>query len=304
MKILLQFPEGLKQKAVELAKKYEQNGHTVFLSASPCYGACDIALDEAQCIKADKIVHFGHNKFLKDDLEIPVEYVPYNIDIDMDALGELVKCLASYKTVALVTTVQHAHQIPQMKEFFAQHSINALTEKGNFAIKEGQILGCDTVSIKKLEDKIDAVVYIGDGMFHPTGIETAKPIFAYNPYTKQVKNANEEIERLKKRRKGSLAAALTAKRFGILVSTKIGQVNLHNAEWVKKELELRGKEAAMLVANELEPSTLNNFRSFDCYVNTACPRIADDTEKFEKPMLNIVMLKEFFEILDQKNKKS
>ncbi len=298
MRILLQFPEGLKQKAAELAKKYESEGHEVFLSASPCYGACDIPLDEARWIKADKIVHFGHNKFVKSNLEIPVEYVPYTIDIEISALSEAVKQLGNYKTIALVTTVQHVHQIKQMKEFFAQHGIIALTDSGYWATEEGQILGCDALSIKKLEDRIDAVLYVGDGMFHPLGIESAKPIFAFNPYMKQMKSMNSDIERLKKRRKGSLAAAVTAKKFGILVSTKVGQFNLHGAQWAKKELEKHGREAAILVANELEPINLNNFMTFECYVNTACPRIVDDTEEYGKPVLSIEMLKELFRMLD------
>ena len=298
MRILLQFPEGLKQKAVELAKRYESEGHAVFLSASPCYGACDIALDEARWIKADKIVHFGHNKFVKSGLEIPVEYVPYNIDIDVNGLEKVVKELNGHGKIALVTTVQHGHQIKQMKEFFRKNGVEALTETGYWATEQGQILGCDAISIKKLEERIDAVVYVGDGMFHPLGIDSEKPVLAFNPYTKEVKKMNEEIERLKKRRRGSLAAAITAKRFGILVSTKVGQFNLHSAEWAKKELEKRGRTANILVANELEPITLNNFMSFDCYVNTACPRIVDDTEEYEKPILGMEMLKELLKIFD------
>jgi 2-(3-amino-3-carboxypropyl)histidine synthase len=305
MRVLLQFPEGLKQKAIELAQKYEHGGHSVFLSASPCYGACDIALDEARWIKADKIVHFGHNKFMKSELEIPVEYVPYTIDIDTNTLHLLIPHLHGKKTIALVTTVQHAHQIPQMKAFFAAQGFTVLTETGYWATQHGQILGCDALGVKKLDPRVDAVVYVGDGMFHPLGIESTKPIFAFNPYTQQVRPMNAEIERLQKKRKGSLAAAVTANRFAILVSTKVGQFNLHGAEWAKKELHARGREAAILVANELDPISLNNFRSFDCYVNTACPRIVDDTIEFGKPILSIELLKELFQLLDahlEKNK--
>ena len=75
---------------------------------------------------------------------------------------------------------------------------------------------------------------------------------------------------------------------------------MHSAEWAKKELEKRGRTANILVANELEPITLNNFMSFDCYVNTACPRIVDDTEEYEKPILGMEMLKELLKILDAK----
>ncbi len=301
MRILLQFPEGLKQKAVELAKQHEKEGHTVFLSASPCYGACDIALDEAEWIKAEKIIHFGHNKFVKTELSIPVEYVPYYVDIDVEAINELARELGNkkIKTIALVTTVQHSHQIEAMKEVFAKNGITALTSTGYWAHAQGQILGCDALSVKKLEGQIEAVVYVGDGMFHPLAIESKKPVFTFNPTTRELNQVNEDIERLHKRRNASLVAALTAKRFAILVSTKVGQFNVAQAENIKKELEKRGREAAILVANELEPITLNNFRAFDCYVNTACPRIVDDTVEFEKPILNPDMVRRMFELLDQ-----
>ena len=39
MRILLQFPEGLKQKALGHAKALELEGNEVFISASPTYGA-------------------------------------------------------------------------------------------------------------------------------------------------------------------------------------------------------------------------------------------------------------------------
>ncbi|MBI4399825.1 diphthamide synthesis protein, partial [Candidatus Micrarchaeota archaeon] len=70
MRVLLQFPEGLKSKALKIAKKYEKKGYEVFISSSPCYGACDIAIEEAKACKADKILHFGHAEFTKIDYPI------------------------------------------------------------------------------------------------------------------------------------------------------------------------------------------------------------------------------------------
>lgn len=294
----MQFPEGLKQKGLELAQQYESQGHEVFLSASPCYGACDICLDEARWIKADKIVHFGHNKFVRGQLEIPVEYVPYTMDIDVSALEDVLEYLKPYKTIGLLTTVQNVHQISQLKEWLANHGITALTDTGYWAHAQGQVLGCDALSIKKLEDKIEAVLYVGDGMFHPLAIESQKPIFAYSPYTKKVVNMKEELEKLRKRRRASLVRSIEAKRFAIMVSTKVGQFNLHQAEWAKKEIEKRGRIAAILVANELEPITLNNFMTFESYVNTACPRMVDDTAEFGKPILSMDLLKELLALWD------
>jgi 2-(3-amino-3-carboxypropyl)histidine synthase len=298
MKILLQFPEGLKQKGFELAKKYEEEGHEVFLSASPCYGACDIALDEARWLGVDKIVHVGHNKFVKNDLPVPVEYIEYNVDIDIEAMKSVLPVIESYKNIGLATTVQHSHQFPEMKAFFERNGKHVFAEGGYWATKPGQVLGCDAIGIQKVERKVDCIVFVGNGMFHPLAIDVKKPVFVYNTYDSSVKNVNEDIERLKKRRKGAIAMALSCKRFGIMVSTKVGQFNLVHAKWARKELRERGFECAILAANELEPITLNNFMTFDCFINTACPRMVDDQEEFRKPILNIDMLKELFVIID------
>lgn len=298
MRILLQFPEGLKQKALGFAKVYEAEGHEVFLSASACYGACDLALDEARWLKADKIVHFGHNRFMKGDLPIPVEYVEYRLDIDVEGLSALLPHIEKHRTIALATTVQHIHQLGGMKAFFEKNGKIVLIGKGERAEMPGQILGCDGGAVKSVEKDVDAVVFVGDGMFHPLALVTEKPIFAYNPAARSVKQLDLEIIALRKKRKGSITRAYLCRRFGILLSTKPGQFNMAGAKWAKSELEKRGFEAAIVAANELEPMALKNFMAFECFINTACPRMADDTEEFGKPMLNLDMLIELFGIID------
>jgi 2-(3-amino-3-carboxypropyl)histidine synthase len=295
MRILLQFPEGLKQKALEYAKKYEND--EVVLSASPCYGACDLALDEARWIKADKIVHFGHNRFIKKDLDIEVEYVPYHVDIEIEKLAAVLPHIENYGKIAIAMTVQHVHQFEKMKEFFESKGKKVLVEKGELAAEKGQVLGCDASTVLKVKDEIDAVVFIGSGSFHPIAIEIGKPVFSYNPYDSSVKELGAEIERMKRQRKGAIAKAFTCQKFGILVSTKPGQFNFDIGKWARDELRKKGKEAEILVANEFDPMTVNNFMSFECYINTACPRIADDQEKFGKPVLNTAMLKELLELM-------
>lgn len=298
MRILLQFPEGLKQKAMELAAKYEKEGHEVFLSASPCYGACDLALDEARWIEADKIVHVGHSRFVHNEPGIPVEYIPYYVDIEIDALEAVLPHIKSCKNIALATTVQHIHQFEQMKSFFERNGKKVFAEQGERAMERGQVLGCDAGAIKKVEDKVDAVVFVGSGVFHPLAIDVKKPVFVFNPYAKKVTEISAERERLRKLRKGAITKAFSCRKFAVLLSTKPGQFNLPQALWAKKELKKRGYGCMILVANEFDPMAIGNFMAFDCLVNTACPRIADDQEKFGKPILNIAMLKELFEIAD------
>ncbi|MDD5337543.1 MAG: diphthamide biosynthesis enzyme Dph2 [Candidatus ainarchaeum sp.] len=301
MKILLQFPEGLKKHALKHAHKLEADGHEVFLSASPSYGACDLALGEAEALGADEIVHFGHAKFpIAQPVKIPIEYIEWKVDVKVEDLAATLQELKGYGKIALATTVQHTHEIPRIKEFFKSNGIEVLTKKGILPAHEGQILGCDSTAIKIPEAK--AVLYVGDGMFHPLAIEENKPVYIFNPYTKEFRCVNEDIERLRKKRRGALAAAISAKTFGVLVSTKPGQFRMQVAKWAKKELEKLGKEAQIIVSNELNPYSIANFSVFEAYVNTACPRIADDLDLFGKPILNPDMLEEMTKTIAEAGK--
>lgn len=298
MRIILQFPEGLKRKALDLAKGYERDGHEVFLSASPCYGACDLALDEARWIGAGKIVHFGHNRFIKGDLPVDVEYVDYRIDIDIAALGGLLPHLEGMKKVALATTVQHIHQLDEMRAFLEKNGKIVLIGKGERAQMPGQVLGCDAGAIRSVAKDADAAVFVGGGNFHALALDAGLPVFAFNPSDGKISDMRAHIERMRKRRKGAIAAAYSCKRFGILISTKPGQFNIAFAKHAKSELGKRGLEAHMLVANELEPLSLKNFMSFECFINTACPRMAEDNEEFGRPILDMAMLNELLAMLD------
>jgi 2-(3-amino-3-carboxypropyl)histidine synthase len=299
LKILLQFPEGLKRLALEYAQKYEAQGHEVFVSASSCYGGCDIALEEAKAIGAKKIVHFGHSKFIRKKLPIEIEYVEWHEDIELKNFENSLTQLAPFKKIALATTVQHVHQLDEMKKFFEQNGKKVFTSKGALAFYEGQILGCDVGAVKNIENKIDAVVFIGDGFFHPLAIDINKPVFVINPKSGEIKKINEEIEKLQKKRHGLIAAAVDAKNFGILVSTKPGQFNVAIAKKIKKELERREKNAVILISNEFNQIALNNFLNFDCYITTACPRIVDDYNMYGKPILDIKMFNELLKIIDE-----
>jgi 2-(3-amino-3-carboxypropyl)histidine synthase len=63
-------------------------------------------------------------------------------------------------------------------------------------------------------------------------------------------------------------------------------MNLKLAKDIKNKLESDGKKAYILVFNEIKPEKLEGFE-LDCYINTACPRIAiDDRNEFKKPILN------------------
>ena len=304
MKILLQFPEGLKREALAYAKKYEKEGHEVFIASASCFGACDLALEEAKAVGAKKIVHFGHSIFIRKKLPIEVEYVECESDFDIEVLKRSLTALSGFKNIAIATTIQYSHKIPEIKKFFEQNGKRVFIGKGSLAFYPGQVLGCDATALTQFRKEVDTVIFIGDGLFHPLAMDVDTPAFVIYPRNGDTKQINKEIDTLRKKRKGALLAAVDANSFGILVSTKFGQSHLKIARWAKKQIQKRGKYAAILIANEFEPFSLNNFMSFDCYVNTACPRMSDDLEKFGKPMLGVDLFGELLKILDELSNKT
>lgn len=302
MRILLQFPEGLKQKALEHAKKLEKEGHEVLISASPTFGACDLAIDEAKSIGAEKLVHFGHAEFHHVDFN--VEYVNYGIDAPLGILLDSIEVLKPFMTIGVVVTIQQIHQLEEIKAFYEKHGKKVVIGRPyGFAKRNGQILGCDVGSAAAIDGCVDAHVYVGGGFFHPLGalLQTTKPLLMIDPFNKKLEFLDKYREAYRKRRNGRLAAASSANNFGILVSTKNGQYNINLAKLLKARLEKSGMSAAILVSNNIDFGSLDNMLEFDAFVNTACPRIPiDDVERTRKPLLSANEVMEIIKLREQK----
>lgn len=301
MRILLQFPEGLKQNALEYAKKLENEGNEVFVSASPTFGACDLAIDEAKRIGAEKLVHYGHAEFHHVDFN--VEYVFYSVDAPLEILERSLDKLKQFNTIGIVTTIQHIHQLEKVKEFYEKAGKKVIVGKPyGFAKHKGQILGCDIGSAASIDNSVDALVYFGGGLFHPLGalLYTKKPFLVVEPFQNTIEFIDGYRETYRKRKNGKIAASLEAKNFGILVSTKNGQHNMGLAKILKEKIEKKGLNAAILVSNNIDFGSLDNMMEFDAFVNTACPRIAiDDIERTRKPMLSANEVMESLEIRER-----
>ncbi|MGA3020544.1 MAG: diphthamide biosynthesis enzyme Dph2 [Candidatus Micrarchaeales archaeon] len=289
MRILLQFPEGLKQEALKHAKELEAKGNEVFVSASPTFGACDLAIDEARRIGAEKLIHFGHAEFKHSDFN--VEYVEYRIDAPLEILPKSLETLKAYRKICLMTTIQHIHQLNAISDFYKNEGKEIVFNKPNgFAKNEGQLLGCDPGNVKVLDKNVDAFIYFGGGLFHPIGalLQTTKPFFIIDPFQSRIERIDAMRETYRKRSRGKVLAAMNAKKFGILVSTKNGQYNMNLATDLKKKIETKGLTAAILVSNTFDFESINNMMEFDVFVNTACPRISlDDSERLRKPLLSV-----------------
>ncbi|RME80209.1 MAG: diphthamide biosynthesis enzyme Dph2 [Methanobacteriota archaeon] len=299
MRILLQFPEGLKRYALDYAAKLEADGNEVFISASPCYGACDLCLDEARHIRADKIIHYGHYPFIKKVLDIEVEYVPFYIDISPAVIEKLLSFVKDkgFRSISLNATVQHMHQFKDIVKRLEELQVKVVYKEGHLAAEPGHLLGCEDGS--HFQEGVDAIITIADGLFHATAISKVPsvPVYVFNPYDGKATLINDIIKKRLRKRRAALAAAIEAETIAILVSTKPGQFSLSFALNTKKKLASFGKKTVLLVANELSPESVGNFQGIDVFINTACPRLADDHDRFGKPVLGMDLVGELFEQL-------
>ncbi len=289
MKILLQVPEGLKTKALQLAEKLEKDGNEVLIGCEPCYGACDLRDAEAERLGCDKIIHYGHNKML--DSKIPVQYQEYRIKIDvLPILEKEFEKINKYESIGLITTLQFLDCLNYIKNFLECNGKKVEIGKSK-RLYAGQILGCDVAAAQAVEHKVDCFLFISSGKFHPLGLKTEKPFFALDVEKQKIDMLN--TEKFAKQRMVAIELARDARTFGILVSTKPGQQNLKLAERIKNKLQKAGKNAHILVFDEIKPEKLGGLQ-LDAFINTACSRIADDRALFKKPLLNPDEAEEIF----------
>ncbi len=60
----LQFPEGLKEYAMDIASKIRSSTDAdVFILCDPTYGGCDLNDRVSAELELDTLVHFGHTRF-------------------------------------------------------------------------------------------------------------------------------------------------------------------------------------------------------------------------------------------------
>jgi 2-(3-amino-3-carboxypropyl)histidine synthase len=289
-RVLLQMPEGLKPEATKLAKIVEKCGALAIISADPCYGACDIAVAEAEGLGVDLIVHFGHAKMVKHET-IPTIYVEARATVTVEkAVEKSFALLTDYTTIGLATSVQHLQTLNQAREILTRAGKTVIIGDTGQMSYPGQVSGCNYSNAKSIADAVEAFLFIGGGMFHALGIalSTSKPTFIADPYDNRAYPINAEAQKILKQRFACIQEAKEAKKFGVFVGLKPGQKHLDTALRLKQEAEKAGKAAYLLVAREITPETLLEFPSIDAYVNTACPRISlDSSGKFQKPVLTV-----------------
>ena len=198
--------------------------------------------------------------------------------------------------IGLTTTPQHIDVLDSACKILSENGFETVVGKGDNRIDfPGQILGCNFTSATKIKDDVDMFLHIGSGNFHPLGmmISTDKDVIVCDPYTKKVtfKELSDFKDIVLKQRYGAISRAKAAKKFGIIVSYKKGQNRIDEAFRLKKLIEKKGKEAYIISVDYVNPANLETFRDIDCFVSTACPRIAiDDYLSYKMPIITPVEL--------------
>ena len=289
-RILIQLPDGLKNEGTRLAGLVrEKTGADVFVSAVPAWGACDLSLDAAAHLKADLLVHYGHNEFLRDSSNgVPVIYVPAKSNHEVIPVVEKAIPLLQGKTVGLATTIQHLHKLAEAAMILETGGFSVQTpRRGPWAHETGQVLGCDYFGLRRIQSKVDSFLIVGS-YFHGLGaaLSVEKSTVIADPYDRTVKVLDQDRDRIVRQRYAMVDKAGRARSFGIIVSTKPGQSNPTIALSILKQIEEAGKKAVILYGDEIVPQKLLDFIDIDVFVDTACPRLAlDDPERFPKPII-------------------
>ena len=281
----LQFPEGLKVHATQLSDEIEaKTGVTVLISGDPCWGACDLSDREMEGL-VDLLVHFGHTP-LPIEYKVPTLFIEASYHLEsMEILNESLMLLEGKEKIGLVTTTQNLHLLDDAASFLEENGKQVVMKEGSGTLK-GQVLGCNFSSVQDLP--VDAFLYLGSGNFHPLGIKlsTQKPVIIADPYLNQARNIDEVADRILRIRFARIIRAKEAQKFGILISSKVGQSRWELAKSLKKMIYKGGKEAYLILLDEINPPSLMPFMDLDAFIVTACPRIAiDDSEMYEKPLL-------------------
>jgi 2-(3-amino-3-carboxypropyl)histidine synthase len=297
--VAIQIPEGLKRsisKIVEFLEKETQA--RIIVVADPCFGACDVVNYELKNLDVEFVIHIGHLAIADvENFWIPTMFVNALSNKDVTKVVEKSIPFLDGKRIGIVTTAQHIHMLGKAKRILQKHDLKPIISEGDERISmSGQILGCNFSAGTKIADKVDSFLFIGSGTFHPLGLLLSgkKPVIAADPYTNIVKK--QELDEMKdailRQRYGAIASSKNARNFGILIGIKRGQQRIKLAYKIKEMLDSLQKKSILIAMDNFSPVYLQGFGDIDCFVSTACPRIAiDDYLQYKIPIITPIELK-------------
>nr|NVI71012.1 putative diphthamide biosynthesis protein 1 [Cucujiformia] len=231
----------------------------------------------AKSLGVELLIHYGHSCLIPVDHMGGLKVLYIFVDIKIDPLHfiETIKLNFPIATrLGLVSTVQFLttlHAVCQeLKEI--GYEVNLPQSK---PLSSGEILGCTAPVL----DRIDAIIYLGDGRFHLEAIMIANPkiqAYRYDPYEKKFTRESYDHQEMTAVRKGFIDEASKAGKFGLILGTLGRQGNLNVLEHLRKSLIDKNKKVLVILLSELFPKKLELFPQLGAFVQTACPRLSID----------------------------
>jgi len=296
-RVLVRLPDGLLRHAPAIVDALASDGVEAVVSADGCFGACDWCGGAPGC---DKIIYVGEAPMpsLQGCYPAPAAFLPVPASHDVEPAIEQALPLLSGHAVGVVTIAPYIDQLDIVVDMLQQAGFTVVVgERSRRTAHDGQILGCDLTAGTAIAGRVDCLLYIGDGRFHPLGLALATdlPVVAANPAERRAirEELTEERDAVLRKRYAHIARAQEGHRVGVIIGKKLGQQRPELAMRLKELAERHGYTAALVTADLLQPERLDHL-GMDFYVSTACPRVAvDDAGRYGQPVLTPIE----FEIL-------
>lgn len=290
-KIALQFPEGLLLFATTISDILTRfcHGTSTLIMGDVTYGACCIDDYTARALGCDLLVHYAHSCLIPVSVtQIQTLYVFVDIGIDVPhLLASIERNFKPGSKIAMVGTIQFNATLhgtaPQLRNAGYDVLIPQITP-----LSKGEILGCTSPRLKD-EDKVDLILYLGDGRFH---LESAMihnpqtPAYRYDPYSRKLSHETYDHAEMLSLRSSALKSARTAKKWGLILGSLGRQGNPHTMTLIENHLRARDIPWVNLLLSEIFPGKLAMMADVECWVQVACPRLSIDWGyAFPRPLL-------------------
>jgi 2-(3-amino-3-carboxypropyl)histidine synthase len=285
-KVLVQLAEGIKKNAIDFAPIFDKLGIEVVFSGETEWGACAPAIQEAEALGVDLIVHFGHAAFF--DAPFPILYVEVKDELNLEPLlKRSLPELKKYKKIGFSYSIQHRHDLDNIVNFYKKNKKEViLSKKLGHVAYEGHIVGCQYGGLKAIEEKVDCFVIMGN-QFHGMGavLSVDKPVILIDVYNDEITELSGLRNKILKQRMASIEKFKKAKNIGVIVEIKPGQ-KFGSHKYMMDKIKENGQNPILITMNELTPDKILNFYSVDAFVELACPRIAlDDYAKYPRTII-------------------
>lgn len=288
-RVALQLPEGLQMFACVIADIIERftEADTIVMG-DVTYGACCVDDFTARALGADFMVHYGHSCLIPIDSTKGIKMLYVFVDIQMDNAHFLDTVKFNFtpgQSLALVSTIQFVAAL-QAVSAALRPDYDVLVPQCR-PLSPGEILGCTS---PRLDRKVNAIIYLGDGRFHLESIMIANPdtpAYRYDPYSKVFSREYYDHKAMRELRLQAIDQARSAQRWGLILGSLGRQGSPKVLENLESKLQSLGKSFTRVLLSEIFPSKLALMTDIDAWVQIACPRLSIDWgTAFKKPLLS------------------